>query len=160
MTLTSTGCTMSHNPAVGPCSDCTSSTLFACTSICYTTRGKARPSARLAVAEVYRGAGAAAARVACKGQEGILLSTGLSFLLQPALYFSPLSILVRSWERVGVGHRPRYRYRESCKVLSFPTVPSLQANSNAFPRSCVCVFKAPRTYTPVLGALASPLGTR
>ena len=25
---------------------------------------------------------------------------------------------------------------------------------------CVCVFKAPRTYTPVLGALVSPLGTR
>ena len=24
----------------------------------------------------------------------------------------------------------------------------------------VCVFKAPRTYTPVLGALVSPLGTR
>ena len=24
---------------------------------------------------------------------------------------------------------------------------------------CVCVFKAPRTYTPVLGALVSPLGT-
>ena len=23
-----------------------------------------------------------------------------------------------------------------------------------------CVFKAPRTYTPVLGALVSPLGTR
>ena len=28
------------------------------------------------------------------------------------------------------------------------------------PARCVCVFKAPRNYTPVLGALVSPLGTR
>ena len=29
----------------------------------------------------------------------------------------------------------------------------------AHPLPPVCVFKAPRTYTPVLGALVSPLGT-
>ena len=29
-------------------------------------------------------------------------------------------------------------------------------NEPITPPSCVCVFKAPRTYTPVLGALVSP----
>ena len=51
---------------------------------------------------------------------------------------------------VNIHVLPIYPY--SCTVLREGRV----TNEPITPPSCVCVFKAPRTYTPVLGALVSP----
>ena len=39
-----------------------------------------------------------------------------------------------------------------------PRSPVTRIHLGRIPTNCVCVFKAPRTYTPVLGALVSPSG--
>ena len=81
-----------------------------------------------------------------------------------------------TWSELGpLSRSPLYMYR----LLHTGTINPLDrqlfivGRSSEGPNSCalvqkdtpsddlpVCVFKAPRTYTPVLGALVSPLGTQ